>query len=245
MSFRGAIEARCPNGCGPAMTEVWSFVRGDVDEALRDSLLAGELNLLLCERCGQPFYPETTVVYFDARTELVAFVFPESHRKDADRWRRKMREDFAEMRRVLATRMPLKAEPLSFFGFDEIRALLQAEDDLEDEVMVAEFLCRELELAAYQVDRTFARLRHLPRIMPYAGAPPSARGRAFSRDAARSGLDALLKANGRLRAFRRWIEFLKTSTEAPPAASTAPKSPAFRTPARSRARRPAPRRPRR
>lgn len=208
MSFQGCAEVRCPNGCPPVEVPVWSFVRGDEESSLRESLLAGELNLILCEACGQVFYPEVPVVYVDGSAELVAFIFPESYRAEEERWRRKMAEDFGQMRAALGDRAPLAGEPLLFFGLEAVRGLLSLEQDLEDEIRIAEVLCRELGLSPRPVDRTAARRRGLPWMLPDAGRRPTLEG-------VRGGLDRLLKANDRLAGFARWREALDAGEALP------------------------------
>lgn len=53
MGLQGTIKTSCSNGCEEDEYTVWSFVRGDSDTALREALLAGELNLQICSDCGR------------------------------------------------------------------------------------------------------------------------------------------------------------------------------------------------
>lgn len=208
MSFKGRVEASCPEGCPSFQAEVWSFVRGDQDGHLRDQLLAGELNLLLCETCGVAFYPDVTIVYFDPSAELVAFVFPASYEEETERWTKKMAEDYEQMKGVLKD-VVAGLEPACYFGMDAIRAALQEDDDIEDEVKVAEYYCRQLKLGIHPVDRSFARQRRVPRLVPLHGA------KGFSHEAALKGIKTLLKANDRLQSFLRWEKRLALG-ETPP-----------------------------
>ena len=212
MSIKATVETRCPGGCEPIEAEVWSFVRGDRDENLRDRLLVGELNLTLCDECGKHFTPEATLVYLDPTVHLLAFVFPASYEKEAERWRVKMAEDYRAMREAYGDAMAVQIEPLQLFGLDMLTSLLRKEDALEDEVEVAEYFCRSLSLSTAKIPRGFTRPRHLPRILPYAGS-------AFSREAAVRGVGALLKANDRLRAFESWRSYLESDEPDPPRAS--------------------------
>ncbi|MBI2363164.1 MAG: hypothetical protein HYV15_07260 [Elusimicrobia bacterium] len=214
MSFMGRVEGKCPDGCEAAEVEVWSFVRGDRDENLRLKLLGGELNLVVCDGCGKPFFPDAPLVYADPTAGLVAFVFPESYEADAPRWRKKMADDFAAMRDTLGPDMPLVAEPELFFGYGAIAAALQADDDREDEERVAEWLLKDLGLSYYRVDPSYARKRLLPRFVPLAGPK-------WTAEAARGGVDKLLKANDRLASFALWRPVIDAG-EKPPAVRRAP-----------------------
>lgn len=213
MSIKGLMEAECP-GCGESeQIEFWSFVRGDADEALKDALLAGELNLMLCEHCGRAFFPEATVVYFDRKADLLAFVFPESYRKEADRWRAKMHEDYRALRKALGSKLEIKSEPLLFFGLDDLRTILRGEEDIEDEVRITETLTGGLGLSLYPVDRAFARIRGLPWKLPFSREK---KGGRISREKALRGVKALLGANSRLESYRRWLDHLGSSPSLPP-----------------------------
>lgn len=213
MSFTGRIEAKCP-GCSETEDfEIWSFVRGDLDESLRDRLKGGELNVLECPHCGRLFAPETSWVYADAAQDLLAFVFPESHGPEEERWRAKMKEDFERIRPVAET-MGLREEPLVFFGAQPLADLIHKVEDLEDESQVAEWQCRSLALSLRRVKPAFARARGLPRALPYV---PSA-GR-FSRAGAVSGVKKLLRANDRLESYQGWLEYLKGPGPEPPASA--------------------------
>jgi hypothetical protein len=227
MSFLGKVQARCPNGCRPRDVEIWSFIDGGRDGSLRESLLAGDLNLVSCEECGKVFYPEATVIYYDAAAKMLAFVFPESYRSEETLWREKMREDYAQMKKILPGKnpaapgagdapgtagaehdLPAVLEPRIYFGIDPLRQQLQVEEDLEAEVEIAELLSRDMELTLYPVDRSFARSQDLPWLLPCRGPASPA--------SAAEGLKSLLKANDRLAGYRRWQKALASLRTMPP-----------------------------
>lgn len=212
MAIRGTVIAKCPAGCEPFEVEIWSFVRGDVDSDLRESLLAGDLNLLVCEDCGEVFMPETSMVYFDPKTELLAFIFPEWYRKEEARWRKKMRADYEEMKGVIGGTHP-PSEPVIFFGMEEASRSMQKEEELEDQVRIAAILAPQQGLEVYPVDRAYARSRGLPHLLPCSPAP---KGKDNTREDALKGLLILLKANDKLEGFRRWLSLLGGSEGMPP-----------------------------
>jgi hypothetical protein len=223
MALRGMIQVCCPKGCEPKDAEVWSFVRGDTDEALREGLLGGELNLIVCDDCGEMFYPEAIVVYYDPREEMLAFVFPESYSKERGRWQKKMHEDYEQMREALDTTPTL--EPEIFFGVEELGRVIKEEELLEAEVQVAEHLGKELGLGYYRVRRDWARSHHLPRLLPHASL---GKAKGYSHPAAKKGVAKLLAANDRLAGFSRWsAELAKTGADIPvesaPAKTSKPK----------------------
>ncbi|MFA5138204.1 MAG: CpXC domain-containing protein [Elusimicrobiota bacterium] len=212
MPIKGAVEAKCPNGCQSSEVEVISLVRGDKEPELRDLLKAGELNLIICQDCGAAFYPEAPVVYMDLKAELAAFIFPESYKAQEEHWRAKMREDYAQIKTALKDPAALGGEPFLFFGYEDIRLILQAEDDMADEVEIAEFLSKQLGLSCLRASRRFARELWLPWTLPCTP------GKGYSRERAKEGVEKLLKANDRLESFRKWLDWLGTHTEEPPLA---------------------------
>ena len=117
MSLKGMVEVQCPNGCTPFEANVWSVIRLDGQVDLREQLMAGELNLLVCESCHRHFYYDSTVVVHEPETELLAFVFPEFYREEADRWKAKMEEDYAKMQKGLGPGA-LNYPPIMFFGLE-------------------------------------------------------------------------------------------------------------------------------
>ena len=209
MSFLGRVPGSCPRGCEAGEYEVWSFVRGDKDENLRLTLLTGELNIVICETCGQPFFPDASLVYVDRRVGLTAFVFPETYKAEEGKWRAKMAEDFATMSGTLGADMPLNEPPEIFFGYEAIRQALQGDDDREDEAAVADWLLKGLGLIPYNVDPGYARRKALPRFVPLSGPK-------WSPEAAKKGVEALLKANDRLVSFAGWRAVIAAGEKPPP-----------------------------
>ncbi len=200
MSFRGAVQARCPKGC-EVEVEIWSFVRGDKDAHLRNALLAGELDLVLCPECGLLFRPESPLVYYDPAAELLVFAFPESYAKEEKRWRKKMGEDLGVMRRAMGADLPIATEPILLFGLEPLRELLKSEDSLEDEVDVAREYCKGLGLKMRRVLRSHARALGLPRLLP---CRPEEKDAPMTRKAALDALDALLAADDALESYAKW-----------------------------------------
>jgi hypothetical protein len=216
MSFKGEIEARCPAGCEPFPTDVWSFIRGDQSPELRDAVLWRECNLILCPECSRAFFPDASYIYFEPAAELLAFVFPESYREKADFWRAKMHEDFVTVKKSLGKELSLAQEPEIFFGPEELAVLLEREDFRGEEREVMEVLAGELGLSLYRVSPAYARNQSVPRSLPFAGKRADVAS-------VKAGLEKLLAANDRLTEFKAYLEALKADKHAslPPAAEGA------------------------
>ena len=216
MSLRGRIIAKCPKGCEPFDAELYSFIRGDTDPDLRLQIKARECNLLICDECEKPFFPEEPYIYFEPQAEILGFVFPESFRPREKYWREKMHADFEEMRRALAENFPLTVEPVIFFGVDGLAELLDFEDYRSEEHEVMEWVAKDLGLSIYKVSPRFSRDNDVPGSLPYAANG----AKAPSREGAIAGLEKVLAANDRLKAYQRYLEKLKASQAGLPPPST-------------------------
>lgn len=214
MSFKGQIEAKCPKGCEPFETEIWSFIRGDNSIELRDAILARECNLLLCPTCSNAFIPDEPYVYYEPNREILGFVFPETYRERESYWREKMREDFAQMRESLGAGLSLDVEPQLFFGVEELARLLEDEDYRGEEDEVMEFIAKDLGLSIYRVGPRYARENGVPGLLPYV---PARRGEPAGPESVIAGLERIVAANDRLTAFSGYLEKLRASRALPPA----------------------------
>ncbi|MDE2040161.1 MAG: hypothetical protein KGO96_09845 [Elusimicrobia bacterium] len=218
MSFKGEIDANCPNGCEAFAAEVWSFIHGERSPELRDALLWRECNLIICPGCGAAFVPEAAFVYLEAGAELLAFVFPASYRDREDYWRGKMRDDFSAMKRTLGGELESIEEPELFFGQEGLGELLQREDYRGEESEVMEHVARELGLGLYAVSRAYARRHEVPRALPYVQRP----GRKPGVEAVVEGLRRVVEANERLSDCRSFLAKLERGCPLPPERAAKP-----------------------
>ncbi len=207
MSFKGTIEARCPNGCEPFSTEVWSFIRGEESPDLRMAVLARECNMILCPKCDSAFFPPAPFVYYEPRFEILAFVFPESYRAREKYWRGKMHEDFLQLRQALGSELSLDLEPEIFFGPEGLALLLEGEDYRGEEREVMECIALGLGLSLYRVSPRFARDNGVPSVLPYQAG----KGRPDP-ESVIQGLERLMAANEHLPAYREYLRALKASS---------------------------------
>ncbi len=212
MSHRAVVEMQCPAGCEPFEAEAWSVLRIDRNPELRDSLLAGEMNLIACRSCGRYFVYEHPLVYHDPPRELLAFIFPEGFKQEADRWRAKMQSDLEDLRRATPAEERLDYDPMLFFGLEAFRTVLEEEMNLDDEVDIMLHLARALKLDVYPVKPSWARARKLPPLLPVLPGAGDPKARLSG------GLERLLKENEFLLTYRRALEALASSaaTDVPP-----------------------------
>jgi hypothetical protein len=205
-SLKGLVEVQCPNGCAPFEARVWSLIRLDSNPELKEELLAGQLNLLSCEKCHRHFYYDQTIVVHDPRSELLAFVFPEECSAEAERWRAKMVQDYETLQRGGEK---LDYAPILFFGLQDLRTLLEQEDNLIDESEIARHLTKALGLELYSVKPSVARERGIPVFLPREPNGGELRAGLVS------GLQKLLKENPYLQHYDAYLKRLSSALNEP------------------------------
>lgn len=163
-SLKGVVAATCPQGCGEFETEVWSLIRADEDPELKDTILGGELNLVLCPDCGKLFYCPASVIYLDPPVDLAVFVFPE----DADRStiEEKIKEEFALVKEGLLKELKMHSEPVIFFGVEPLKEFLDNEQFLRDEGDITGYAATELGLKTMGLRPALARENGWPYRIP-------------------------------------------------------------------------------
>ena len=58
MATKGVFRVECPH-CGEAFdADFWTVVRGDRDHDVKELILSGEFDLLMCPKCEKPVRPK-------------------------------------------------------------------------------------------------------------------------------------------------------------------------------------------
>lgn len=204
MSFTSSVERECPKGCESFEVEIWSYIRADKDEWLKEKVLAGDLNWATCPHCGNLFFCDEIVIYHDPPEELLAFIYPESCRKDRMRWQKKMQDDALRWNESRPESGKWNYPPKLFFGLKELQEFLRGEEEMKIEAEIAEHLARKLRLSIYRVQPWFARDHRIPLQIPCAPAP-----REDLKESMRLGLTALLAENRSLRIYKKYLDQLR------------------------------------
>ena len=116
MSIKGVFKAECPACHERFDADFWTVVRGDHDLALKEALISGEFDLLMCPSCSNVFPCEETFIYMDPEKELLIFVMPESYLKEKEKWLEKMRLDYDALRESFVKEGVFVFEPQYYFG---------------------------------------------------------------------------------------------------------------------------------
>jgi hypothetical protein len=181
MATKGAFRVECPH-CGESFdADFWTVVRGDRDHDVKELILSGEFDLLVCPHCEAMFQHEEPFLYIDPDKDLLAFVMPETYLEKKDEWIARMKKDYEPLRASLSSGQGIVSEPLYLFGLGPLTALLEGDRDREEETEVMEFMAREDGLHLLPVKPAAARELDIPFSIPM---PAGLSGRAAALKAA-------------------------------------------------------------
>lgn len=201
MATKGVFRVECPH-CGDGFdADFWTVVRGDRDQDVKELILSGEFDILMCPKCETMFQHEEPFLYIDPGRDILAFVMPESYRDKKDEWIARMEGDYAPVRATLAAGQGVTGEPLYFFGLAPLTALLETDRDREEETEVMEFMAREDGLRLLPVKPSAARELDIPFTLPM---PAGLKGRAAALKAA----ETLRARNDALPRLKKLIDAL-------------------------------------
>ncbi|MDR1952007.1 MAG: CpXC domain-containing protein [Elusimicrobiota bacterium] len=165
MSIFNIEEVKCV--CGEVFeAELISAISIADNPELKDHLLNGMINLAQCPKCSEVFYEDRFILYHDSKDEFIAFVYPLICKSEYQKYREKMLKEFGEAKKFLEKEHKINYKPVLFFGIDALVQAIRDRQDMEDEEMVAEHICRDLGLDTFQISPSFARENEIPRIIP-------------------------------------------------------------------------------
>ena len=165
-SLQNESAAHCPQGCEAFDVTYWSLVRGDENEDLKAAILGGELNLVRCPKCGTYFHHDGEIIYFDASSELLVFVFSPKDKPREHELKEKIDHDYQIIKNSLLKDVHLNYPPISVFGLEELQHLLHHEDEItaESEVVAAAAATQGFEVA--RLKPSYSREHHFPLYIP-------------------------------------------------------------------------------
>lgn len=203
MSLSKLEEIRCP--CGEIFeAELWNAINIEENPDLKDSILAGEVNVVCCPACNQIFYAEHFILYHDPENELLAFVYPASFADKFSYWQENMDRDFQRAMEEFLPEERLIYKPILLFGLDELVEIIRSEDEELDERSILEYIAKEVGFSLINLHPYEARKRKLPRILPKL---PVKNGTI--RDEVLAGLRLLLQYNFNLTKYKQALDIIE------------------------------------
>lgn len=165
MSTENHRKIKCPHCEEEFEAKFWTVVRGDTDLDLKDMILRGDFNTLLCPHCSKIFFYEDNFIYLDPSAQLLVFVMP-SYEKGKKELIEKLSQDYETIREYLEEKINLNFEPWYLFGVEELKKLLENDIDTEEETEVIFEICKIRKIKTANIDKNIARKNNLPFIIP-------------------------------------------------------------------------------
>ena len=163
-SIKGEGSVNCPHCEESFDAEFWTLIRGDEDLELKDSLIGGELNLVSCPSCGNFFYHERTIIYFDPTIELLAFVWG-GREEDFENHKAQMKKDFELLKNNL-TSLNIDYQPFYLKSLAELKAMIEYEDFTRTQSEVIATLAAENNFKVVALKPSVARVSGFPFYAP-------------------------------------------------------------------------------
>lgn len=195
-SIKNEGAACCPNHCEAFEVEYWSVVSADQNPDLKSAALGGELNLVRCPECGTFFHHDGDLIYFDAPAELLVFVFAEKDRQKEKELLARMQQDYGIIKNTLLKQLNMDYPPLSVFGLEALKEVLQAEEKVtfESEAVAASAAAQGL--GVVRLKPSYARQNHFPYYVPAPATGNAANDYAVAANKVlKTGLNSLLLRN--------------------------------------------------
>jgi len=201
MATKGIFRVEC-TACGESFdADFWTVVRGDRDRDVKELILSGEFDLLMCPKCSAMIQHEEPFLYIDPPKDILAFVMPESYEAEKEKWIGRLSTDFEPVRATLAGGQGISGEPLYLFGLGPLSALLENDRDREEETEVMEFMAREDGLHLKPVKPAMARELNILFSLPMQAG-------LTGRAAAVKAAEALYARNDALPRLKKLLEVL-------------------------------------
>lgn len=205
MSNQGKKKVTCPH-CQCVFDAIfWTVVRGDLNFKLKEMIMNGEFDLLMCPECGKIFSYEDTFVYTDPHHEIMAFVLP-SNQQHSDQLIEKMKADYDLVKNSIQRESLIFFKPYYFLGVDELASFLLNDKDMQEETEVMEFLAKDAGYRLVSIKKSVAREKDFLFSMPYEA-------QNFSVDSAYNACSKIYSINDRLNRLGKIIDFLRTCSK--------------------------------
>ena len=198
MSTYNEIDVTCEK-CGEDFRgTLWTAVHAGQDPELKDLLLGGELNLLMCPKCGCVAYQDHFLLYQDPEIELVAYVYPPRQKEEAAELEKTMLSGFREAQAVYPKKDRIPYDPILVFGLESLLEMLTQEDEQAQQSLIAGYVCSENHVPYTTLRPSLARRHGLVRVIPSLDSPATT-----TRESVLGGMDRLLQLNPALDIYRR------------------------------------------
>jgi hypothetical protein len=208
MSTFNKIDVTCSE-CGKEFTGIlWTAVHAGEDPILKDILLGGELNILMCPKCSRAAYRDHFVLYQDPAAELIVYIYPPDQAADEDFLRKSMLLAFHEAQKVMEPKQRKDYEPILVFGLATFVEMMREENSRAEQSQIAEAICKESNIPYVVLRPAKARALTSVRVLPTGTSTKQP-----TRADILAGLDRLLGQNPSLDIYAGLRTAIQTNPE--------------------------------
>jgi hypothetical protein len=207
MSAFNDLNIECEN-CGEEFRgTVWTAIHAKQDPELKDLLLGGEINLIMCPDCGQVAFHDHFLIYQDPEIELIAYVYPETQASEREVLEKEMKRGFSEAQAVFETKDRFTYEPILVFGLESLVEMLHSETEEGEQYDVAEAVCKEKHIPYVTLRPSESRRLSLPRVLPHTASSKNP-----SRADVIAGLEKLIQVDPALDLYKTLLENVRANS---------------------------------
>lgn len=161
-SIQNETTMQCPHKCEEFDAAYWAFIDATGSPDLKDAVLGGELNLFQCPKCQTFFHYDTPIIYFDAVSELLVFVFANQDKAQEAALRAKMQQDYELLKNSILKELHMDYQPICVFGLEGLKEVLVREEELNFESEVVAGAAATLGLKIVRLKPSYAREHQFP-----------------------------------------------------------------------------------
>lgn len=202
MATESYRKIQCPHCQEEFDAKFYTVVRGDIDIELKDLILRGDFNTLLCPNCLKTFFYEDNFIYLDPKDELLVFILP-SYEKEKEKIVEKLEEEYLSIKDYLDDK--LNFPPRYLFGVAELKELLEKDIDIAEESEVLIEICKEKGIGTFNISKEIARKKDLPFLIPYE--------KSTNRDDVIETAKNIFSENPQLKRLKNLLDLLEENDE--------------------------------
>lgn len=190
MSTFNELDIACEE-CGEEFKgTIWTAIHAGQDPELKDMLLGGELNMVMCPKCSHVAYQDHFVLYQDPPAELAVYIYPPSQQSEEEFLRKAMHTSFHEAQELYGPKERKNYEPILIFGMEALVQMMEEEELRAEQSQIAQEICKANKIATILLRPSEARRLATMRVIPRTG-----KSEKPSRQDILKGLDKLLELN--------------------------------------------------
>ncbi|MFH1540366.1 MAG: CpXC domain-containing protein [Elusimicrobiota bacterium] len=127
MSFCQKREIKC--FCGKEFEwELWDSINVTTDPDLKDVILNGQMNVVVCPFCGVLFYYEKFLLYHDEKKRYLFYVYEHNCKEDKTKLKEKANCDYETVKKQSNNTVFTNYKVEVFFGLDELIQFLNEKE---------------------------------------------------------------------------------------------------------------------